>query len=460
MAYHSHEKVLDSLKKKIQKDGVEIEEGSRLLAEKDLELSAIKSSVAYKAFSYLNLLYRAVEVFRTQGASVFFWKTRRAWERYVVHPLVRRMMRPLARRKLKQILVKYSDRRVVVFRPIIGWNLHLFQRPQQMALQLANRGYLYFYCFPVNNRDKTWTFKEVADGCFVTPHFELLEGLENKILHLYSTDNICTKEWVVDRLGHGDKVVYEYVDEISDDIPGFPIPGYVFEKHQYILRNEEIACVATADKLYDEVAAVRDGNCALITNGVDVEHFKVERDADQVPGGLSRLLVKRKPIIGYFGALAKWFDYNLVLEVAKRRPGCEILLLGPDYDGSITSHEIEKIENVTYLGTIDYKQLPKYACWFDVAIIPFEINEVTESTSPIKLFEYMALGHPIVTTDMPECRKYQSVLIGKSPDHFIEQLDVALRMANDPAYVSLLREEAEQNSWSSKCDALVRLLDG
>jgi glycosyltransferase involved in cell wall biosynthesis len=86
------------------------------------------------------------------------------------------------------------------------------------------------------------------------------------------------------------------------------------------------------------------------------------------------------------------------------------------------------------------------------------INDITESTSPIKLFEYMAMGKPIVTTNMPECRKYQSVLIGKNHEEFIKKIDEALSLRDDREYKNILKKEAKANSWESKAKVIAEML--
>jgi hypothetical protein len=110
------------------------------------------------------------------------------------------------------------------------------------------------------------------------------------------------------------------------------------------------------------------------------------------------------------------------------------------------------------MGPIDYTKLPRYACHFTVATIPFVMNEITESTSPIKLFEYMAMGHPIVTTGMPECRKYRSVLIGENHADFIRKVDRAIGLRSDPAYLDTLKAEALANTWESKARDIYELI--
>lgn len=163
-------------------------------------------------------------------------------------------------------------------------------------------------------------------------------------------------------------------------------------------------------------------------------------------------------LLGTLEALAKWFDYDVVRKLAEARPDYEIVLIGFLYDESFKNSKIEELPNVHYLGVIDYKELPRYARFFTVSTIPFLLNDITESTSPVKLFEYMAMGHPIVTTDMRECRKYKSVLIGKNHDDFIVKIDEALNMDKNSEYYNWLEEEALDNTWSKKAETLHQLV--
>jgi len=144
--------------------------------------------------------------------------------------------------------------------------------------------------------------------------------------------------------------------------------------------------------------------------------------------------------------------------VAESRPDFEFVLIGWDYDGSLYKHGLDKYRNIHYLGIKDYSILPQYAVWFDVATIPFVLNKITESTSPIKVFEYMALGMPILTTDLRECRKYRSVLIGKGPEDFVKKLDEALRLRKDTRYLTLLDKEAKENTWDVRVNKIISIL--
>ena len=159
-------------------------------------------------------------------------------------------------------------------------------------------------------------------------------------------------------------------------------------------------------------------------------------------------------MIGYYGALAKWFDYQLVKELAETGK-YQIVLFGIKYDDSYEKAGLDRQENVHFLGSRAYHILQNYAAKIDVLTIPFLINEITKATSPVKLFEYMALNKPIVTTDMDECRKYQSVLIGHDHKEFEAKLDEALEKRSDKEYIELLDKEALENTWEEKAKAII-----
>ena len=158
----------------------------------------------------------------------------------------------------------------------------------------------------------------------------------------------------------------------------------------------------------------------------------------------------------YYGALAKWFDYDLVKKMAKTDK-YSIVLFGIKYDESFDKNLINE-KNVYFMGSRDYKVLKNYAKYADVLTIPFVINNITLATSPVKIFEYMALHKPIVTTDMPECRKYKSVLIGHNHEEFIKKIDEALKKEKDKKYIELLDKEARENDWSTKAKVIIDLI--
>lgn len=367
------------------------------------------------------------------------------------------------RDELARIVAQHKSERLVVFPPVIDWSVPIYQRPQHLALQLARLGHPYFFCTPNANHDKVSGTTTIEKNAYLTNRYDaLLKVRQPKWFHLLSTDmnygapqHPRSIDFVRRELDAGNRFIYEYIDEIHPAISGSAIPRHIYERHEYLLKDERVLVVATASKLYDDVAKHRASNFELVTNGVEYEHFNQRQRTP--PAEINDLVKSKKPIIGYFGALAEWFDYELVLEMAQQRDW-HVLLIGFDYDGSMRRYGFPERKNPRVIGPIPYKKLPTYAQWFDVATIPFRVNEITESTSPIKLFEYMAMEKPIVTTEMPECRKYRSVHVARSHAEFISMVEHALTLRNDAAHLELLRADAKANTWESKARAISRLM--
>ena len=194
---------------------------------------------------------------------------------------------------------------------------------------------------------------------------------------------------------------------------------------------------------------------------MDFDHFAGEDDTPLDDPEMSALVAAGRPIAGYYGALARWFDYALFDQVAALRPGWTFVLIGPDLDGSMAGRPAFARPNVKWLGPRPYAALPRYLRRFDVATIPFAINPITISTSPLKLFEYFAAGKPVVTTPMPECAAFPEVRIAATAEAFAEALDAAREQGRDAAFRDRLRAIGRANSWDARvAEALGALARG
>ena len=342
---------------------------------------------------------------------------------------------------------------IVIYPPTIDWNT-LRQRPQQIMMEFARKGYLAIYC-TTNGGSKTEVdgARELEHGLFLTNHFQDLFDVPHPII-------LITYPFHYDLLFNftGEPtVVYEIIDEIE-----------IFGSDIVLLKNlddrlTKIADVitATATSLWKRKQSERP-DIALVENGADISHFMRSVDNSEIPEDISTIKKEGKPIIGYYGALAQWFDYNLILQAAAKRPDLNFVLIGRDYDGTIHPFLSTATPNIRYIGGennqgVPYETLHGYLAAFDVATIPFRADlEIIKSTNPVKMFEYMAGGKPIVATNMLEARKYDVVFIADNGvDTFLSKIDEALSAGKDPNYVDRLKTTAKENSWSKRVDAII-----
>jgi SAM-dependent methyltransferase/glycosyltransferase involved in cell wall biosynthesis len=359
--------------------------------------------------------------------------------------------------ELQKILTRHDQAKgIIIYPPTVDWHIPLLQRPQHMALHLAASGWLYFYCTS-NIYDKVKGFHKIQENLYLTDRYsELLKKVGKFVIVIHSGHPTFTIP-EIEELRKNAIIVYDYLDDIHPSISGVQIQG-VYGRHKYLIENSDIVLV-TADRLHSEVKQFREENVLLLSNAVDYDHFHIQRQLDVIPSEIRKIKNKTtRPIVGYFGALATWVDYDLIRYIATKRPDLEFVLIGWDYDGSLDKSGILIIENIHYLGVIEYSKLPNYAIWFDICMLPFSLNSITHATSPIKLFEYMALGKPIISTPINEALKYKSVIVATDKDQFLEKINAALQLVEDSFYLELLDQEAKVNTWEIRFGHLDRIL--
>ena len=373
---------------------------------------------------------------------------------------------------IDKILKENSYERIIIWKGNFGWNVPLFQRPQHIALNLSKQKCLVFYEV-TRFTDKIKDLKETSENLILInlENKSIQKILFNKLriitkpkyIQIYSTDWQMTKKELQQYIENGYKIIYEYIDEINPILSGTKkIPVNIKEKFEYAVNDKEnIFIVVTADKLKEDIIKKRGTEkLVLSSNGVDYEHYKNIDGSFEFDDKFKEILNQKKPIIGYYGAIASWFDYDMVKKLAINRTENNIVLIGTKYDDSFEKSGIDKIQNVYYLGTKDYKILKNYSNKFNVCIIPFLINDITKATSPLKIFEYMALGKPVVTTAMDECKKYKSVLIAHNEGEFIELIDKGINLdkKENKEYFETLDKEALENTWRNKTRIIIDLL--
>lgn len=364
--------------------------------------------------------------------------------------------------------------RVVIWRSSFGWNVPLYQRPQHIANCLSKKNTVVLYEV-TESTDNVSTIKKQQKNLFLVNFNNpivkkiIMEELKNtskpKYIQIYSTNWSMTLAELQQYIQNGYKIIYEYIDDLNPALAGTKeLPINIKEKYEYVMSHtEDIFVVVTAEKIKEDVIRKRGNkNLVFACNGVDYEFYRKIDKQFQFDEEFDKILKENKEIIGYYGALASWFDYDLIKYLANQRKDYNIVLFGVKYDDSLEKAKLEDYKNIHFLGAREYSVLKNYANKFSVCTIPFLINEITESTSPVKLFEYMALAKPIVTTNMKECRKYKSVMIAKKQDEYVKLIDKAINISKsikqNKQYYDLLDKEAKENDWNKKTEAIIKLL--
>lgn len=189
-----------------------------------------------------------------------------------------------------------------------------------------------------------------------------------------------------------------------------------------------------------------------IPNGADVEHFA--QPAQPAP----ELACLPRPIVGFVGGLSQWVDVGLLAQLASARADWTLVLIGPTGGADVSA--LGRLPNAHLLGPRPYEHLPSYLAGMDVAVVPFRQDPVTYYADPIKVYEYLAAGVPVVATDLPALRRLGHVVrLAETPSAFVEQIETALRDGRAAGRAER-QAEAARHTWSSRFERLAMLLDG
>jgi glycosyltransferase involved in cell wall biosynthesis len=193
-----------------------------------------------------------------------------------------------------------------------------------------------------------------------------------------------------------------------------------------------------------------------IGNGVDYELFATAARTG-IPDEMKEL---SRPVLGYCGAIAPWFDLELLRMVAAAFPDASIALLGPvlsELRGAVGEIEHES-GNVRYLGVKAYETLGAYVAAMDVCLIPLERSELMRLADPNKLYEYASVGRPIVSMLFSEEMEALGDLIylARTREEFVEKVGTALARGADR---EKLTGFARRHSWQARADEMAALID-
>lgn len=252
--------------------------------------------------------------------------------------------------------------------------------------------------------------------------------------------------FLVGRLGEQASVYY-CVDDFAS-YPGLD-PKSVRALDEELTRKVDVVFV-TSETLVGPKQGLNPNTFAS-PHGVDVGHFSRAQDPGlAVPDDVAAL---PHPVVGYFGLIDGRVDTGLVDDLAARRPDWSFVLIGRV---AVPEGEVPRRPNVHLLGPRPYESLAAYGKAFDVALIPYRPLQVNYHANPLKLREYLAMGKPVVSLDIPAAAEYGDLVgLARTPDEFLDRLDEALSHPPAAAEARARVARVAPLSWEARLRAVL-----
>jgi hypothetical protein len=358
----------------------------------------------------------------------------------------------------------------VICLPTIEWHFR-FQRPQHLMRQFARAGHLVLYAANRFHGGTAARTRPVASNILEV----MLPGDDaaNINQHALADRERCRMVAAVERLvadrGLSDATVvvqHPYWTPLAESLRerfGWMVVYDCMDDHSGFLDygpdaiRTERRLIATADlvvassrRLYERIRA-RARAAALVRNACEFEHFDRADDRSAARAD--------EPTIGYYGAIADWFDGALVAELARLRPTWRFELIGSTLGGDV--RPLVELANVRMRGECPYAELPGRIDGWDAFLIPFRRLPLTEATNPVKVYEMLATGRPVVAVGLPELvpiARKGLIRLAATAEQFAAAIEAALR-EDDAASAAARRAFARRNTWSARHRAMAAAIE-
>lgn len=333
----------------------------------------------------------------------------------------------------------------------LRWNF-VFQRPQHLMTRLAEKMQVYFIEEPVFTGDQTYYHMEQkGENLFVVvPH--LPEATSE--LNAVTINKYLLNEFLVDKplencafwyytpmaltfSGHLQPLITIF--DCMDELSAFKFaPAALKELEKQLLERADVVFTG-GHSLYHAKKDKHD-NIFAFPSSIDKSHFGQARDLTTSPPDQLNI---PHPRLGFYGVLDERFDIELIGQMATAKPGWHFVLIGPVV--KIDPDSLPKNANIHYLGGKNYQELPQYLAEWDVALIPFALNESTKYISPTKTPEYLAAGIPVISSAITDV---------VNPYKDLELVEIA---HNTEEWISsaekLLKQNVNKTEWLKNVDA-------
>jgi hypothetical protein len=365
-----------------------------------------------------------------------------------------------------------SDRPTLLCFSHLRWDF-VFQRPQQLMTRFADRMTGGDWEEPVDvPRGETAHLKvRAADGFpnvrIVVPYLpeglakdrreavlkRLLEaysaGLSRPLIAWYYTPMMLPFSRDLD----AGVTVFDAMDELSKF--KFAPPGLLDLEAELIERSD---LVFTGGSSLYEAKSGRHPSVHLFPSSVDRAHFQRARGGLADPADQAAIPAPR---LGFYGVIDERFDIALLDRIAEMRPGWSLVMVGPVV--KIADADLPRRPNIHYLGGKSYAELPAYLSGWDVALMPFAMNEATEFISPTKTPEYLAGGKPVVSTPVRDVVRHyghlEGVAIAGDADSFVAACERMLALSPKGDWLGEADLLLSAASWSTTQARMAALID-
>jgi len=346
----------------------------------------------------------------------------------------------------------------------LRWNF-VYQRPQHLLSRASRQWRVWFIEEPIYDDSQRVEVRTISENLTVvvphlqhgTSHDEAIRQQREVVDQLLAQQNIqdfITWYYTPMALAFSDHLkprltIYDCMDELSAFLGA---PASLLDKEKALLTRADL--VFTGGISLFEAKQDRHANVFAFPSSIDYRHFEPARHNLAEPADLQAI---KGPRIGFCGVIDERMDLDLLRSIANNRPDWQFVLLGPVV--KINHASLPQGPNLHYLGMKSYKELPAYFSHWDVAIMPFAINEATRYISPTKTPEYLAAGLPVVSTPIQDVSRtyggWAPVIIADSPQAFEEAIEKMLTQPDDWTAVD---EYLLANSWDTTWEEMSRIM--
>ncbi len=273
--------------------------------------------------------------------------------------------------------------------------------------------------------------------------------------------------------GYSDPILWCYSPTSADAAPYIPHSALVYDcvdRHSAYKGFIDASTVDTLEKSLSEQASVifstaiglhdtlseYNKNAHLLPNGVNFEHFnRAATENLPVPSDMADI---KHPVIGFIGMLQECIDYEKIELIAKERPDWSVVLVGKPLPGVNLDH-LKEYSNIHFLGMKKYDDIPAYIANFDVCLNVFRSGDLSRDVSPLKFYEYLATGKPVVSTPQPEqvLGYSDAVYISGGTEDFIRKCEDAMNEPDEEKR-KLRITYARACSWDSRVHEMEDIL--